>query len=51
MRFCALFNAFAVSGSLSADRSSKMLQNEVLHAKKIDDTAENEAFEVPKMRY
>ena len=28
-----------------------MLKNEVLHVKKIVDTAENEAFEVPKMRY
>jgi hypothetical protein len=27
-----------------------MLQNELLDAKKLVDTAENEAFEVPKMR-
>ena len=46
-----IFTAFSVrvvAGSFSSERAQKMLKIEVLDAKKFDDTAENEAFEVPK---
>jgi hypothetical protein len=39
-----------VARSFSSERARKMLQNELLDAKKLVDTSGNEAFEVPKMR-
>ena len=47
--FSDFFSDFAVSGSFPSERAQKALKNEVLDAKKFDDTAENEAFEVPKL--
>ena len=47
--FSEFFSDFAVSGSFPSERAQKALKNEVLDAKKFDDTAENEAFEVPKL--
>ena len=46
MKFNNFFSVSAVSGLFSSERAQKMLQNEPLEAKKLVDTAENEAFEV-----
>ena len=45
--FFVVFLVRVVAGSFSSERAQKMLKNEVLDAKKFDDTAEIEAFEVP----
>jgi hypothetical protein len=43
------FLNFAVSELFSLERVQKMLQNEPLDVKTFDDTAENEAFQIPKI--
>ena len=47
IQFFRSFLVRAVAGSFSSERAQKMLKNEVLDVEKFDDTAENEAFEVP----
>ena len=43
------FYIFAVLGVFSAERAPKMLKNEPLDVEKLDDTAENEPLQVPKI--
>ena len=49
-RFSQFFVVRVAVGPFSSERAQKELKNEVLDAKKFDDTAENEAFEVLKLR-
>ena len=47
--FYSFFSVRVVAGSFSSERAQKMLNFGVLDVSKFNDTAENEAFEVPKM--
>jgi hypothetical protein len=49
IQFSSDFRGFAVSEVFTSERAQKMLQNEFLDVKKFDDTAENEAFQIPRI--